>query len=92
MKATRKRPSGRLAPLTAIIVLSTVWSIYWYVARQRAELFAQGLSLLCASENWGGYPLRFEFSCISPTVNFSSGLTVRSAALFAVAQAYVHPM
>ena len=86
-----------VAPLAAVILLFVLWSVYWYAANsamqahaagQRAQLAAQGFSLACASENWGGYPFRFEFTCTKPVIGFPGGQTVRSGAILAVAQAY----
>lgn len=92
-----KRPWRMVAPLAAVITAFLLWSVYWHAAnsavqthaaRERAQLAARGFSLACASENWGGYPVRFEFTCANPSINFPGGQTARSGALLAVAQAY----
>ena len=86
-----------LAPLAAVIALLGAWSAYWFVASTLAQNYAagarqqfaaRGLSLACASEDWGGYPFRFEFSCKQPLFNLPGGQLLRSGSLFAVAQAY----
>ena len=97
MNSKPTRPWRTVAPLAAVILLFALWSAYWYVANsavqahiagQRAQLAAGGLSLACASENWGGYPFRFEFTCTKPVIHFPGGQMVRSGAVLAVAQAY----
>ena len=86
-----------VAPLVTIIALFGAWSAYWFVASAMAQNYAagarqqfaaRGLSLVCASEDWGGYPFRFEFDCKEPLLTLPGGQILRSGSLFAVAQAY----
>ena len=62
-------------PLAIVLLLAVLWSGYWFVASgiardrlaaERAKLAAQGLTLACTEEGWGGYPFHCEFSCRSP--------------------------
>ena len=96
VNSQNRKPWRMLLPLAAVLVLAGLWSAYWYVAaglartelqRQRARLAAQGLEIGCASEDWGGYPFRFEFACTSPVLA-ASRHELSAASLRAYAQAY----
>jgi hypothetical protein len=86
-----------LIPLGAVLTIALAWFIYWFAAMEiakqrfadeRKTLAAQGLSLACTSENWGGFPFRFEFSCVAPVVTFKDTAELRSSNLLLVALAY----
>lgn len=85
-------------PLIAVVALLALWSGYWFVAmhfarlkaaEERAKLAAQGVNLVCDSENWGGYPFRFEFSCTQPRLTLGDGTRAAASRLEALAQAYM---
>jgi hypothetical protein len=89
-------PWRMFLPLLLVVALFVLWSLYWLVAdrtarqqvaRARDRLAAQGLSLACTSETWGGYPFRFEFTCAAPVLS-APGATLKAAHVLAVAQAY----
>lgn len=91
------RPWRMFLPLAIVLLLAMLWSAYWYVASgiarqrfgdQRAELAAQGLTLACTEESWGGYPFHFEFTCTSPVVTHAGTSAIRSGRLLMVALAY----
>jgi len=84
-------------PLAAVLLLSLLWSIYWFVAsgmvqarfvEERARLAAQSLTLTCAEEDWGGYPFHFELTCVSPVLNRENQAEVASSRLLLTALAY----
>lgn len=91
------RPWRMFLPLTIILALTLLWSAYWLVASgiakqrftaTRADLAAQGLTLVCSKESWGGYPFRFEFTCPSPKLSWDGGVELRATNLLMVALAY----
>jgi hypothetical protein len=97
MSEQTKRSWLILLPLLTVIVISTLWSVYWYfamaaaqetLASERNTLTARGLTLTCTQESWGGYPFRFEFNCASPTITAGSRLELSAANLLAVTLAY----
>jgi hypothetical protein len=84
-------------PLALVLLLALLWTVYWFVAsgnarsrlqEERAAQSAQGLTLACTDEAWGGYPFHFEFTCSSPIVTHGSGAELRSGKLLLVALAY----
>jgi hypothetical protein len=86
-----------LLPLAAVLLLALLWTIYWFIAagvaktrfsEERAKLAAQGITLACARDGWGGYPFHFEFACSSPVLKLATGAEVKSAELLLVALAY----
>lgn len=86
-----------MMPVFGIVALGAIWSAYWFVAityaeqavaQWREKAAADGFRLACAAETWGGYPFRFEFTCDSPAFTGSRGITARSVAVTALAQAY----
>lgn len=86
-----------LIPLGSVLAAALVWSIYWFSAgevvkqrfgEEREQWAAEGLSLACASEVWGGFPFRFEFSCADPVMKFGGELELQSKTLLLVALAY----
>lgn len=84
-------------PVAGFVLLLLLWSAYWLVAssvarstvaERRAELKAQGLTLDCTDEGWGGYPFRFEFSCSSPVLTIRNDASASASSLLVVALAY----
>jgi hypothetical protein len=92
----RKRPWHMFYPLLLVIVLGIGWSIYWLfafngmkdaLAQARVDLSAQGSTLACERETWGGYPFRIELTCENAGVS-TQGRKVKAARVFAVMMAY----
>ena len=86
-----------LLPLAAVLLLALLWTVYWLVAsgiaerrfaEERARFAAQGVTLACAREDWGGYPFHFEFSCVSPALEWKNRGHIQSSSLFLTALAY----
>lgn len=86
-----------MTPVIAMLVLAAIWSVYWFVglavaerqtAQWRERLAGDGLRLECASESWGGYPFRFQFTCDSPSFSGPEGIRAGSKFLTVLAQAY----
>ncbi len=80
-----------------MLLLSLLWSIYWFVAsgiaqtrlaEERARLAAQGLTLTCSQEDWGGYPFHFELTCFSPVLSRENQAEIASSRLLLTALAY----
>jgi hypothetical protein len=100
MADTRKRPWHMFYPLLLVVGLGVAWSIYWgfvftqtkkLVAETRAELGAQGATLSCASESWGGFPFRIEFTCAKAALaakNSAQAFSLQSENIAAVMMAY----
>ncbi|MBI2718713.1 MAG: DUF2125 domain-containing protein [Rhizobiales bacterium] len=97
MSPAPKRPWRMFLPFGLVVLLFILWSGYWWfaesyvmkaAAEQRARLAGQRIDLACASESWGGYPFRFEFSCKEPRLTLPGGRSVAATAVLAVAQAY----
>lgn len=86
-----------MMPVFGILALGAIWSAYWFVAithteravaQWRERMAADGFTLACAAESWGGYPFRFAFTCESPAFTSSRGIAAKSVAMTALAQAY----
>lgn len=84
-------------PLGIVLLLAALWSAYWFVASttaqnrlaaERSRLAAEGITLSCSDESWGGYPFHFEFGCNSPVLTHAGKAEVRSTKLLLVALAY----
>jgi hypothetical protein len=100
MTAGKSRPWRLLAPLAAVLALFAAWSGYWLiafniaqqeVAARRTVLAAQGTTIACQDESWGGFQFRFEFACRAPVLDAAiqgHQINLRGAALLIVAQAY----
>ena len=100
MIPTTKRPWYMFYPLIGMILLSTLWCGYWFIAfegakelvqAKRLEFKSQGLQLNCANESWGGFPFRFEFQCEGALLQFAQANKtndIKSVTMLAVAQAY----
>lgn len=97
MPNTIARSWKMVVPLGVVLLLALVWSIYWFVAMgyakqrvmdERDRLVAEGVSLACGTEAWGGFPFHFEFSCTAPVIAFKGNAELQSANLLLVALAY----
>lgn len=97
MPNSTPRPWRMFLPLAIVLLLAGLWSVYWFIASgiaedrlasERQKLAAQGVTLACIEEKWGGYPFRFEFSCTSPGITYAGKVEARSAKLLMVALAY----
>jgi hypothetical protein len=91
-----KRPWYMFYPLAGMVLISIIWSGYWYVAftqaqrlvaERRAEFASRGMELSCSREAWGGYPFRFEFQCDGMSLNYA-GNALKTGKALAIAQAY----
>ncbi|MFN4140587.1 DUF2125 domain-containing protein [Aestuariivirga sp.] len=91
------KPWKMMLPLAIVLGLAVLWASYWLVASrfveqkfaaERARLAAQGLTLTCTEEAWGGFPFRFEFICSSPVLTATVRAEARSGRLHLVALAY----
>ena len=97
MPNSTTRTWSMFLPLAAVLLLSLLWSIYWFVAsgiaqtrlaEERTRLAAQGLTLTCSQEDWGGYPFHFELTCVSPVLNRENQAEIASSRLLLTALAY----
>lgn len=97
MPNANPRPWRMFLPLGIVLALAVAWTVYWFVAlgiarerlqEMRARFDAQGLTLTCATESWGGFPFHFEFSCTSPVVTMAGKAEARSGNLLLMALAY----
>lgn len=97
MSNAAPRPWKMFLPLALVLLLALLWTAYWFVAsgtakarlgQERSALEAQGLTLACTDETWGGYPFHFEFTCSSPVLTSASNAELRSGKLLLVALAY----
>ncbi|MCA3554273.1 DUF2125 domain-containing protein [Aestuariivirga sp.] len=84
-------------PLAIVLALALLWSVCWFIASgiakqrfaaTRANLAAQGLTLACGEESWGGYPFHFEFTCPSPKLSWNGSFELHAAHLLMVTLAY----
>jgi hypothetical protein len=87
-------------PLAGVVCLAALWSAYWFIAsgaaqgalaEQRAALAAEGLTLTCAREDWGGFPFRFAWTCEKPSLSLATSrgpVTVSATGFEALAMAY----
>ena len=91
------RPWKMLLPLAGVLMIAVAWSVYWYIAigiakerfaDERKKLADRGITLDCTSETWGGFPFRFEFSCVSPAMKLENEAEAKASHLLAVALAY----
>lgn len=84
-------------PLAAVLLLSLLWTVYWVLAsgvaqsrlaEERSRLAAQGLTLACTREEWGGYPFHFKFACSTPVLRVADRLAINSSEILLTALAY----
>jgi hypothetical protein len=68
----RRRRLALFLPLTALAFLAAGWTIFWFVARAKAETAlnqwiareeTQGRKWTCGDRQIGGYPLNIEIAC-----------------------------
>lgn len=97
MPNSTTRPWRMLLPLAAILLLALLWTVYWFVAsgiaqsrfaEERAKRAAEGMTLTCSEETWGGYPFHFELTCTSPVLRRANGAEISSSRLLLAALAY----
>jgi len=74
------RPPRRwriVLPLALVVALALGWSGFWFYAQARAQSAladwtrreaAAGRELSCASQDFGGFPFRFELNCGAPAL------------------------
>ena len=89
-----------LWPLAAVVAVAAAWSIYWYIASEKAkQSFAKyvernrlaGIEINCRDGVWGGFPFRFELRCTSLSAQGERGgiaIDFSGKAVRAVALAY----
>ena len=97
MQSSKSRLWRMFLPLTAVLLLALLWTIYWMAASgvaqgqfalEKSRLAARGLTLECNREIWGGYPFHFEFTCKSPVIGLGDRVTVKPSGLLFTALAY----
>lgn len=96
----RPRPWLIVLPLAAVAVLALAWTGFWFFAASSAQTMftgwrareaAAGRAYRCASEDFGGFPFRFELRCVGPTADLRSTdlpLALKAKDLVIAAQAY----
>lgn len=98
----RNRSTGlrMFLPLGVLLALAAAWSLWWYVvfttartqySRAEERLAAEGVSLACAEQSWGGYPFRVEMTCAGPRAAFErngNAMAISAMRLAALIQAY----
>ena len=86
-----------MMPVFGMLGLAAIWSVYWFIgltvaerqtAQWRERLARDGLRLECATESWGGYPFRFQFTCNSPAFASPQRVSAASKSMTVLAQAY----
>jgi hypothetical protein len=90
------KPWRMALPTFALVVLGLVWSGYWMwasskaqqtVTEWRSELAADGITVTCGEESWGGYPFRVELKCTPGKFAWQEG-SAEFTKLTVMAQAY----
>ena len=91
---------GAVWPLVLVLVLTAIWSGYWYVGsagaqegfrRWQARQAEAGRKFTCGERRHGGFPFRFEMYCDNPRFELShDGMTtvIRAKAVRTVSMAY----
>jgi hypothetical protein len=81
--AAAARPRRRwpiVLPLVLVVVLAIGWSAFWLYAKARAQTelaawskheAAAGRELSCATQDFGGFPFRFELTCGAPELKLT---------------------
>ena len=73
--ARPSRPWRILLPLALVVALALGWSAFWLYAQARARTAltawtkheaAAGRILSCGTQDFGGFPFRFELTCGMP--------------------------
>ena len=98
--ARRRRRWPIFLPLVLAVVLAATWSGFWYFAATKAQETMEGWRArevkegrihTCESENFSGFPFRFEMRCISPTTELRSNqppLMLKAQQILAALQVY----
>jgi hypothetical protein len=90
------KPWRMALPTIGLVLLGLLWSGYWawasskaqhVVAEWRAELAADGVTVNCGDESWGGYPFRVEIKCMPGKFTSREGIA-EFTKLTVMAQAY----
>jgi hypothetical protein len=96
----RSRRLWLFLPFTALVLIALAWTVFWYVAANRADATvtawleqeaARGRIYGCASRHSGGYPFRIEMRCTEPSLELANAEPVRvvkAKELRGVAQVY----
>jgi hypothetical protein len=95
------RPPRRwrfFVPLALVVVLGLGWTAFWFYAsaRGQAELAAwnkreaaAGRELSCASQDFAGFPFRFELRCAAPQLALTKAhLSLKAQDMHAAVQVY----
>jgi hypothetical protein len=95
------RPPRRwrlFVPLALVVVLALGWTGFWFYAsgRAQAELAAwnqreaaAGRELSCASQEFGGFPFRFELRCAAPQLALTKAhVSLKAQDMHAAVQVY----
>lgn len=97
MPNSATRSWSMLLPLAAVLLITLLWTAYWFIAsdiakthftEERSKIAAHGVTLTCSSETWGGYPFHFEFTCTSPVLQVENRAEIASSELLLAALAY----
>src|ERR1700722_17177958 len=99
--AAAARPGRRwrlLLPLALVVVLALVWTAFWFYAAARAQTevaawnqreAAAGRVLSCATQEFGGFPFRFELRCLAPELRLTKAhVSLKTADMHAAVQVY----
>jgi hypothetical protein len=95
------RPPRRwriVLPLALVVVLAAGWSAFWLYAKARAQTelaawskreAAAGRVLSCASQDFGGFPFRFELACGAPEFTLTRAhVSLKARDMHAAVQVY----
>jgi hypothetical protein len=95
------RPPRRwpiVAPLVLVVVLATAWSVFWYYAAGRAQTelavwqareATAGRNVSCGTQEFSGFPFRFELRCATPALSLQKArLAVTAKDMHAAVQVY----
>jgi hypothetical protein len=96
--ARRPRRWPIVLPLALVVALAAGWSGIWYYAASRAQSgfaawqvreAARGRAVTCTTQDFSGFPFRFELSCTDPALSERNGrLTLKAKSLHAAMQVY----
>lgn len=101
LDAAAARPPRRwriVLPLALVVVLALGWSGFWFYAQARAQTAlaawtqreaAAGRVLSCATQDFGGFPFRFELACGAPELTLTrTHVSLKARDLHAAVQVY----
>jgi hypothetical protein len=101
LDAAAARPPRRwriVLPFALVVVLASGWSAFWFYAQARAQTAlaawtqreaAAGRVLSCATQDFGGFPFRFELGCGAPELTLTRAhVSLRARDLHAAVQVY----